>query len=228
MTHLIGAALAFFLLHRVISGSGLRILLVTRLGENNFRRVFALASLGCLVWLMFAYRIAFRGDNIALFATPDAANWLQWPLQFVAWCLILAGITTRNPTVAGMDDAVHDQGIVRGVLRITRHPFLWGVSVMSLGHMMVLGDVASWGFFGTLLVLAMTGTFSIDAKRRRSLGHDWTKFAADTSNLPFAAILTLRQRLVLSEIDWRCPIVALVSFALAVAAHVFLRPILAG
>jgi uncharacterized membrane protein len=63
-------------------------------------------------------------------------------------------------------------------------------------------------FFGTFLVLAVAGTYSIDAKRARKMGGDWQGFAARTSNVPFAAILGGRVTLKLSE---------LLSYRLAVA-----------
>lgn len=47
--------------------------------------------------------------------------------------------------------------------------------------------------FGTLLVVALAGTRSIDEKRRRKLAEGWTAYADATSNLPFAAILAGRQ-----------------------------------
>jgi uncharacterized membrane protein len=87
---------------------------------------------------------------------------------------------------------------VQGVLRITRHPFLWGVALWAAGHLLVNGDAASLALFGALLALAVFGTFSIDAKRKRALGPAWEQFAAQTSNVPFAA----RQRISLSEIGW--------------------------
>ena len=79
------------------------------------------------------------------------------------------------------------------MLRITRHPFLWGVALWAAGHLMVNGDLASLILFGSLLVLAVFGTGSIDAKRRRALGEKWDAFAAKTSAVPFAAIAAGRQ-----------------------------------
>ena len=49
-------------------------------------------------------------------------------------------------------------------------------------------------FFGAFAVLALGGTFLIDRKRRISMGENWSRFAASTSNLPFAAV-TLNVRL---------------------------------
>jgi len=94
--------------------------------------------------------------------------------------------------------------VVKGILRVTRHPFLWGVAIWALGHLVVNGDRASLILFGSLLVLALSGTSSIDAKRKRALGEAWDGFAAQTSNVPFAAIVAGRQQLMLGEIGvWR-------------------------
>jgi len=80
--------------------------------------------------------------------------------------------------------------VVRAMLRVTRHPFLWGVAIWAVGHLLVNGDRASIVLFGGMLILAVSGTSSIDAKRRRKLGDKWDAYAAQTSNVPFAAIAT--------------------------------------
>ncbi|MBO1908181.1 NnrU family protein [Microvirga sp. 3-52] len=223
MLNLAAAALTFFALHRIVSGSSVRDHIVGLIGERPFRRVFALASLACLIWLWLGFLSARNSPwNGVLFAPHAALVILQLPLQLLAILLIVAGVTTRNPTIAGMGAAVSDRGIVRGVLRISRHPFLWGIALFAVGHMLVVPNVAAWGFFGALLVLALTGTLSIDAKRHRAHGDDWTVFAAATSNLPFQAIATGRQRLKLREIGWRRPLLAVTLYGLLVLAHPYL------
>jgi uncharacterized membrane protein len=223
MLNLAAAALTFFALHRIVSGSPVRDRLVALLGETPFQRLFALASLACLIWLWLGFRSARTSPWNELLFTPHATlTTLQVPLQLLAFLLIVAGLTTRNPTIAGMGAAVSDRGIVRGVLRISRHPFLWGIALFAAGHMLVVPSVAAWGFFGTLLVLALTGTLSIDAKRHRAFGDDWKAFAAATSNVPFQAIATGRQRLKLGEIGWWRSLVAVTLYALLVLAHPYL------
>jgi uncharacterized membrane protein len=87
------------------------------------------------------------------------------------------------------EGALERPDVVKGMLRITRHPFLWGVAIWASGHLSVNGDRASIVLFGSMLLLALFGTASIDAKRKRALGATWDAFAAQTSNVPFAAIL---------------------------------------
>jgi uncharacterized membrane protein len=223
MLNLAAAALTFFGLHRIISGSPVRDRLVGLIGETPFRRVFALASLACLIWLWLGFLSAQTSPWNGLLFTPNAALvTLQVPLQLLATLLIVAGVTTRNPTIAGMGPAVSERGIVRGVLRVSRHPFLWGVALFATAHMLVAPNIAAWGFFGTLLVLALTGTLSIDAKRHRALGEDWKAFAAATSNIPFQAIVAGRQCLKYREIGWWRPLLAVTFYALLILAHRYL------
>jgi uncharacterized membrane protein len=69
-------------------------------------------------------------------------------------------------------------------------------------HLIYNGDLASTIFFGTFLVLALRGPFSIDRKRNRVYGPDWQRFAALTSNVPFMAIVQGRNKFVFREIGW--------------------------
>jgi uncharacterized membrane protein len=223
MLKLAAAALSFVALHRIISGSYVRDRIVALIGEAAFRRVFALASLACLIWLWLAFLSAQTSPwNRMLFSPLADLAILQIPLQLLAFLFIVAGVTTRNPTISGMGAAASDRHIVRGVLRISRHPFLWGIALFAVGHMLVVPNIAAWGFFGTLLVLALTGTLSIDAKRHRAFGDSWKAFATATSNVPFQAIVTRRQRLQFREIGWWRPLAGFALYALLILAHPYL------
>jgi uncharacterized membrane protein len=70
-----------------------------------------------------------------------------------------------------------------------------------------------------MLLLALFGAVSIDAKRRRTLGPAWDAFAARTSSVPFAAIIARRQRLDLGEIGWWRPLLAVAIYAAAMFGH---------
>jgi uncharacterized membrane protein len=73
--------------------------------------------------------------------------------------------------------------------------------------------------FGTLFALSVAGTVSIDAKRRRKLGDGWSDFAKRTSNFPFGAILTGRNRFSAGEyFDWRF-LVAIALFTVVLVSH---------
>jgi NnrU protein len=106
-----------------------------------------------------------------------------------------------------------------GIVRVTRHPFLVGVGLWAVVHLIANGDVASFIFFGALAVTALAGTVSIDAKRRRALGRGWQSFAAQTSIVPFAAIASGRTRFNPGEIAASQWVAALIAYALMLGGH---------
>jgi uncharacterized membrane protein len=140
-------------------------------------------------------------------------------VTFVAFMLAVPGLLTPNPTSVRQEDRLEKPDAVRGIIRVTRHPFLWGVALWAAGHLMVNGDLASLIFFGSLLGLAVFGTASIDAKRRRALGAKWDAFAAQTSAVPFAAIASGRQSLKIGEVGWWRLGVAVIVWGALLFAH---------
>ena len=220
MTSLIVAAVAFVLLHLLVSGTRVRDLLSARLGAGPYMGLFSLASVAILVWLGFAYGAARHlSDNPVFWDLTSATRHLQIGVQLIAMLFVVAGLLTANPTSVAQEGALDRPDVVRGMLRITRHPFLWGVALWAAGHLLVNGDAASLILFGSMLVLAVFGTASIDAKRRRALGASWEAFVRQTSNLPFAAIFAGRQSLRLSEIGWWKIALGIGVWALLAFAH---------
>lgn len=205
MISLTVAAAIFILIHLLVAGTRLRDGLVQRLGEGPYMGLFSLASLGVIVWLGYAFNSArLSEDNLRYWGPTAATRIIHAGLQAVSLLLIVSGLTTPNPTSVGQLKTLERADAVRGVLRITRHPFLWGVGLWSLGHLLVSGRTASFILFGAMGILAIGGTMSIDAKRRRALGEIWEPFSRQSSNLPFAAIAAGRQSLKFGEIGvWR-------------------------
>jgi uncharacterized membrane protein len=216
MTSLV-AATAFFLgIHVLISGTRLRDRLVARIGERGFQGVFSLLSLGGLIWLCAAYAGA---PYVPLWGPLLGLEPLALVLVLVAFLLIGVGLTTPSPTVVGGESALDADEPARGILRITRHPFLCGVALWAAVHLLVNGDLAGTVLFGGILILALIGPASIDRKRERRLGARWARFAAHTSSVPFAAILQGRNELHIGELGWWRVGVALALYAAFLASH---------
>jgi uncharacterized membrane protein len=214
----LSAACAYFLLiHFAVSGTRLRDALIGKLGERPYRGLFSLASLIGIAWVVYAYRHAPLVPTWGLLLGLRQAAYV---LVFIAFLLAVIGIMTPSPTRVGMESKL-DPEMARGMVRITRHPFLWGVGLWAATHLIVNGDVASLLLFGTMLVLAIGGTAAIDAKRRRKFPERWPAFAQVTSSVPFAAIARGGNRLApaLAEIGpWRI-IAALALYALGLYLH---------
>lgn len=214
MANLIAAAAFFVLLHLLVSGTRVRDTVTGRIGEGPYMGLFSLASVGGLVWLIFAFAQArSSAGNLAYWDIATGTRHAQIALQLLAMMLIVPGLTTPNPTSVRQEGVLDRPDAVKGMLRITRHPFLWGVAIWAAGHLLVNGERASIILFASILLLALFGTASIDAKRKRALGAKWDAFAAQTSSVPFAAILSGRQKLTIGEIGWWRLVLAVVVWA---------------
>jgi uncharacterized membrane protein len=211
---LILAALFFIGIHLGISGTRLRDRAVAALGPGGYSAGFSIASVVGLVWLIIAYRWA-----------PYLPTWglvLWWRpiailLMLPATLLVVIGLATPNPTAVAQEKRLAEPPT--GIVRITRHPFLTGVSLWALVHLIGNGDVAALVFFGAFAIVGLAGTVSIDAKRLRLTGAAWPAFAAATSIVPFAAIAAGRNHFRPGEIGaWRW-IAGLIVYALLLGGH---------
>jgi uncharacterized membrane protein len=212
---LIAATLAFLALH-IIPSTPLRTLAVKAIGEGAYLGLFALASLACLVWMSMAFA---RTPVFALWPGLRLVPLLVLPFAFV---LLACGLFGRNPTVVGRAGSLRHPEAARGILRITRHPVMWAIMLWAGAHLLALGSLRATVFFGGLLLLAAAGTTLQDARKAKALGEDWRRFAASTSNLPFAAIAQRRNKLVWREIGWWRPAAGLALFALVFWFHPWL------
>ncbi len=215
MISLFLAALFFIAIHLGWSGTVLRDRAVATLGLRAYMVVFSVASVVGMAWLVSAYAGA-----------PYAPTWGQpewWkPVAIAAmlpaFLLVVIGLTTPNPT------SVAQEGLVdrppQGIVRVTRHPFLMGVAIWAVVHLVGNGDLASLLFFAALAVVSVAGAVSIDAKRRRVLGAAaWDGFTSRTSIIPFAAILAGRNSFVASEFGWWRPAAGVAAYALMLGGH---------
>ena len=171
-----------------------------------------LATIG-LVWLIYGFAVAPRqrwwaGSNLAV---------VPLILMVPASLLLACAFTQKNPTA--VDQGIKLSADARGIQRITRHPFLWAVVLWAVGHLVVNGDLPSIVLFGGMLVLALFGTAGVDRRSRERDPVNWAAFAAATSNVPFAAILEGRNRLVWSEIGWGRVVAAVGLYVALILAH---------
>jgi uncharacterized membrane protein len=216
MSSLVAAAIFFVGIHFFISGTALRGKIVAVIGEGPFRGLFSMLSLIGIVWLSRAYSYA---EYIQLWGKLYAFRPYALVVMLLAFFFVVLAFTSPNPTAVGGEALLAEKEPAKGIQRITRHPFLWGVTLWSFTHLLLNGDLASVLFFGSLLIVAIGGPFSIDRKRRRDVGAAWDRFAALTSNLPFMAIIQGRNSLKLREIGWWPPLLALILYVLFLHFH---------
>ncbi len=214
MASLLLAALFFIGIHLGIAGTTLRDRAIAVLGRGGYMALFSLASLAGILWLVLAYRHA---PYLETWGMLEAWKPIAIALMLPSALLVVIGLTTPNPTSVAQEERLDQPP--QGIVRVTRHPFLIGVGLWALIHLIGNGDAASLVFFATWIIVALAGTVSIDAKRRRALGGRWESFAAATSVLPFAAIAAGRNVFKPGEIGlWRGA-AALVVYGLMLGGH---------
>lgn len=204
--------------HTALSHPPVRDRLVSRFGERGFLLVYSLVALAIFVPLVFAFfsqRIASPIPLPALLRIPGIW-WLTMGLMFVALNLMVLGFSSPNPvsSLTGRSGT----GAV-GALRITRHPGFMGVAVFGLAHLLVNPAPIDRAFFGGAVVYSILGCAHQDWRRRRAGGAELEHFFAETSLLPFVAILQGRNRLVVGELRRGALVVAAALFVVLFFTH---------
>jgi uncharacterized membrane protein len=218
MIWLLLAALLWTGVHVGVSGTGLRGRLVASVGEGRFTLGFSIASVVTIILLAQAWNAA---PILPLWSAPGWLRWVLALLMLPAFVLFIAAVTGPNPTTLGGKLAAAGPA---GIQRVTRHPMLCSFSIWGGVHLIANGTLAGVVFFGAFLVTALLGMPSIDTKIRARDPETWARLAPSTSILPFGAILSGRNRLVLSEIG---PIPLLGGLA-AWLAMLWLHPLIFG
>ncbi len=214
---LVVAAIAWVAVHIGVAGTAVRGAIVSRIGEKAFRGLFVVLSLALLYWLGTAYGAA--GPVRQLWIAPRwlvvAGMWLLLP----ATLLLVCAVSQPNPTSISGKGALERDEPATGMLRVTRHPMLWAFILWAVVHVAALGTLSALLLTGAILVTALVGMPSLDAKYAARYPERWPRFAAATSIVPFVAIAQGRNRLVLREIGWLRPWLAIVLWGVLIALH---------
>jgi uncharacterized membrane protein len=217
IAHLALVTLVFLATH-FFSSTPLRGPLVEAIGEKAYLGSYSLVSFLTIGWMAWAY---LHAPFQPLWQVPGVK---LWPLVVMPFSLILlaAGVMTRNPSAVGQSAALKAEEPARGILRITRHPVMWGIALWAAIHLLARGDIASLVFFGGFLVLALAGPVLMDARKADALGEDWTRFASVTSNVPFSAVLEGRNHVSIAEIGAKRILAGVALYLAVLAVHPWL------
>ena len=95
---LIAATLAFVGGHFLLSSRPIRPFLIERYGEGSFRMIYSGAMTVALIWMVAAFRSA---PFVPLWHPPLALAWVPLLVMPLATILVVAGLTSPNPTLVG-------------------------------------------------------------------------------------------------------------------------------
>lgn len=165
-TDLLSLALATLVFtggHFLLSSAAVRRPLVGLIGEGVFRAGYSILMIVALLWMIRAYNVApyERIWDVGILGPPVILI-----LMYFATVFFLCSVTTRNPTLIGLDGLHHDVAPGKGIYSIVRHPMMAAFALWAAAHVFVRGDVAAIIFFGGLWVLATFGMVHIDRRRR--------------------------------------------------------------
>lgn len=219
---LLTATLCFVCGHFLLSSGPVRRSLVRLFGRTGFLPVYSLAVTAAFLWMVAAYRAA---PLVQVWTPAQSLAWIPLLVMPLAILLMLAGVTTPNPSLVGAERMLAGAApgaTPPGIISITRHPFLWGTTLWALSHLSVNGELASIILMGGILALSLGGMRHIDLRREAALGASWGPVKLTTSILPFGAILAQRTRADWAGIGWWRPVVAVLLYAALLHGHPWL------
>ena len=213
-------SIGVFSAFHILPSTRVRPLLIGKFGRRGFMIAYSLVSTLLGIWLYVAFK---RADY-------DTVYWVTGPLirafsavwMFAVFMAFIAATTAPRPVLLTGETVIGQSGSITGLLRITRHPLLWAIGLWALIHLVNNADPAGFVFFGYFAVLALLGTVLIDLRRARLLDAvAWKRVQAETSNIPFLAIIQGRNRLrpLLSEIGLRRLLLGAVLWAAVLLFH---------
>jgi uncharacterized membrane protein len=201
--------------HLFISHPPIRAPLRKTLGKWGFRAGYSLLSGAAFTWMIYSFGNAPR---TMLWEAPIFVMHGSLTLMLIAVFLIICGATTPNPGIMDMEK----QGLAlgpSGVLKITRHPVMWGIALFGTSHILANGHLEGLIFFGSLVVLALAGASHIDYRKAQRLGDQWHKYVSITSHVPMAAIISGRSKVESGEIKWWQTLLTILVFSGFLIGH---------
>lgn len=213
------SGLLFLILH-FLPATPLRSAAIDTVGEQAYLGIFSIVSLLLMFWWIVSFNAA--PVDMPLWVYADWWPWLKLVLILFGSILLVGGMTAPNPSVPKGGALLERPDIGQGIFAITRHPGMWGFGLWAIAHLISQPSWRGFWFFGIFAATALGGAYLQEGRKRKELGESWARFEAQTSFLPFAAVLGGRATLSLSRIGWWRIGVGVVIWALFLYLHVWL------
>ncbi|MBL0373561.1 NnrU family protein [Rhizobium sp. KVB221] len=182
MSGLLLAFLIFVALHSIPAIPRLRNGLIRLLGRGPYLAAYSLVSLAAIGWL---FHEAMNTDYIELWQPSAWQSWITFVFAPLGLFFVLTGLFSVNPFSVTLR---RDGEEIGAIVRITRHPVLWGFFFWSLGHVFPNGDLRSLILFGGFALFSLAGIVLQERRSRKRLRSRWAVAIDGTSIVPFAKV----------------------------------------
>jgi len=164
------AAIAIFLAAHVLpAATGLRALLIAKLGRPVYLGLYSLVSLATIAWVIAA---ALAAPYIELWP-PSRATALVPLVAMLPASILLAGALWQPSPLSvsfrGGPADPHESHGRAGLVTQLRHPLLWAFFLWAASHLVANGDLVSLILFGSLAVFSLAGMKRMEGRARQRL-----------------------------------------------------------
>jgi len=191
---------------------------IRRIGLPAFKGLYSLVAVATLLPLSFVY-FAEKHAGAAIFVPPPGMRTVTEILMLLAVVILGQAVATTNPmgTMAELSGKHLDRA--RGIQRVTRHPMNLAFALFGLAHCLSNPYEGDWIFFGGFVVYAVASSIHQDRRILAAGPEAARQFQAQTSFLPFAAILSGKQRFAPGEYGLPALGISLAVFVLLLLFH---------
>lgn len=169
MTLLLTGLLAFFLLHMIpLWGRTVREGAIGVVGKGPYMGLFALATLGSFVLMVFGWKAA----EVSLVYEAPSWGMHVTPLFVLAGFILF--IASNAPT---------------NIRRVVRHPQLMGVALWGVGHLLSNGENRSVLLFAGMTLFAVIAMIGSNMRDGDWIKRDKVPFAKDIITVVIALVL---------------------------------------
>jgi uncharacterized membrane protein len=209
------ASTSFVAIHMAMSSSSIRTPLLALMGQKKFRLLYFLISGTLFTWMITAY---LHAPSLILFKPNTSMKHVSLSVMGFACFLVVFGYTTSNPMSAGKKGEGLSL-VPYGILKVTRHPIMWGMASFSFCHILASGAAAALILFGSIAILAIAGTYHIDVNKKADKNGDWDAYIKLTSHVPLGAIINGSLRVERGEYKWWQIVLTAILYASLLISH---------